>query len=61
MSLYFSRGIYTKGKLFKTEAKGNDKKGYFLLFPKVKTNRLAMYEAALENLAHLILEGIADK
>ena len=57
----FLRGTYTKGKPFKMEASGSDKRFCFRLPPKEKTNKLAVYEAAVETLAHLTLEGTADK
>ena len=57
----FLRGTYTKGKPFKAEVSGSEKAYCFCLPPKGKTNRLAVYEAAIETLAHLTLEGTADK
>ena len=57
----FLRGTYTKGKPFKAEVSGSDKRFCFRLPPKEKTNKLAVYEAAIETLAHLTLEGTADK
>ena len=57
----FLRGTYTKGKPFKAEVSGSEKQYCFCLPPKGKTNRLAVYEAAIETLAHLTLEGSADK
>ena len=57
----FLRGTYTKGKPFKAEVSGSDKQFCFCLPPKGKNNRLAVYEAAIETLAHLTLEGTADK
>lgn len=57
----FLRGTYTKGKSFKAEVSGSDKRFCFLLPPKRETKRLAVYEAAIETLAHLTLEGTADK
>lgn len=57
----FLRGTYTKGKPFKAEVSGSEKAYCFCLPPKGKTNRLAVYEAAIEALAHLTLEGTADK
>lgn len=57
----FLRGTYTKGKPFKAEVSGSEKQYCFCLPPKGKTNRLAVYEAAIETLAHLTLEGTADK
>ena len=40
---------------------GSEKQYCFCLPPKGTTNRLAVYEAAIETLAHLTLEGTADK
>lgn len=57
----FLRGTYTRGKPFKAEVSGSDKRFCFLLPPKRETKRLAVYEAAIETLAHLTLEGTADK
>ena len=57
----FLRGTYTRGKPFKAEVPGSDKRFCFLLPPKGKTNRVAVYEAAIEPMAHLTLEGTADK
>lgn len=57
----FLRGTYTKGKPFKMEAPGSDKRFCFRLPPKGASNRVAVYEAAIEALAHLTLEGAAGK
>ena len=57
----FLRGTYTKGKPFKAEVSGSEKQYCFCLPPKGTTNRLAVYEATIETLAHLTLEGTADK
>ena len=57
----FLRGTYTKGKSFKAEVSGSEKQYCFCLPPKGKTNRLAVYEAAIETLAHLTLEETSDK
>ena len=58
----FLRGTYTKGKAFqRRRLSGSEKQYCFCLPPKGKTNRLAVYEAAIETLAHLTLEGSADK
>lgn len=57
----FLRGTYTRGKPFKAEVSGSDKRFCFCLPPKGETNRLAVYEAAIETLAHLTLEGTSDK
>ena len=47
----FLRGTYTKGKPFKAEVSGSEKQYCFCLPPKGTTNRLAVYEAAIETLA----------
>lgn len=57
----FLRGTYTKGKPFKMEVSGSDKRFCFRLPPKGESKRVAVYEAAIETLAHLTLEGRADK
>ena len=57
----FLRGTYTKGKPFKAEVSGSDKRFCFFLPPKWKSKKLAVYEAAIETLAHLTIQGIADK
>ena len=57
----FLRGTYTKGKPFKMEVPGSDKRFCFRLPPKGESRRVAVYEAAIETLAHLTLEGRADK
>ena len=57
----FLRGTYTKGKPFKAEVSGSDKRFCFFLPPKGKSKKLEVYEAAIETLAHLTIEGIADK
>ena len=57
----FLRGTYTRGEPFKAEVPGSDKRFCFLLPPKGKTNRVAVYEAAIEPMAHLTLEGASDK
>ena len=57
----FLRGTYTRGEPFKAEVPGSDKRFCFLLPPKGKTNRVAVYEAAIEPMAHLTLEGATDK
>ena len=43
------------------EVSDSEKAYCFCLPPKGKTNRLAVYEAAIEILAHLTLEGSSDK
>ena len=57
----FLRGTYTKGKPFKAEVSGSDKRFCFCLPPKRGTKKLAIYEAAIEPLAHLTLESTTDK
>lgn len=58
----FLRGTYTKSAgPFRMEVAGSDKRFCFLLPPKGETNKLAVYEAAIDALAHLTLEGTADK
>ncbi|SCH51309.1 Uncharacterised protein [uncultured Ruminococcus sp.] len=57
----FLRGTYTQGKPFKAEVSGSDKRFCFCLPPKGASKKLALYEAAIEPLAHLTLEGAADK
>ena len=57
----FLRGTYTRGEPFKAEVPGSDKRFCFLLPPKGKTNRVTVYEAAIEPMAHLTLEGTTDK
>lgn len=57
----FLRGTYTRGKPFKAEVSGSDKRYCFYLPPKEKSSRVAVYEATIEAIAHLTLEGTADK
>ena len=57
----FLRGTSTLGKPFKSEAEGSDKRYCFCLPPQGESRRVAVYEAAIEPLAHLTLEGTADK
>ena len=57
----FLRGTCTLGKPFKCEAAGSDKRYSFCLSPEGESRRAAIYEAAVETLAHLTLEGRADK
>ena len=57
----FLRGTYTRGNPFKAEVAGSDKQFCFCLPPKGQSNKLAVYEAAIEPLAHLTLEGTTDK
>lgn len=59
----FLRGIYeNKGAPFKIEQKGSDKRCSFCIPPKEPAVRVAVYEAAVDALAHMTLEeGKADK
>lgn len=57
----FLRGTYTKGKPFKSEVSGSDKRFCFFLPPKGESKKLAVYEAAIETMAHLTLEKTVDK
>ena len=57
----FLRGTYTKGKPFKAEVSGSDKRFCFFLPPKGESKKLAVYEAAIETMAHLTLEKTVDK
>lgn len=58
----FLRGTYTGSeKPFKAEAAGSDKTFCFCVPPAVSTKRVAVYEAAIDALAHWTLEGITDK
>lgn len=58
----FLRGTYTKSaKPFRTEVSGSDKRFCFFLPPKGDSKKLAVYEAAIETLAHLTLERTVDK
>lgn len=53
----FLRGIYDRGKPFKMEQSGSDKAYSFCVPPSGKCCRVAVYEAAIETLAHMTLEG----
>ena len=57
----FLRGTYTKGTPFKAEAAGSEKQYSFCIPPNGETNRVAVYEAAIETMAHLSLEKTVDK
>ena len=58
----FLRGTYSKSaKPFRAEVSGSDKRFCFFLPPKGGSRKLAVYEAAIETLAHLTLERTADK
>ena len=57
----FLRGTYPKGKPFKAEVSGSDKRYSFCVPPKGGSRRAAVYEGAVDALAHLTLEGKSDK
>lgn len=57
----FLRGTYPKGKPFKAEVSGSDKRYSFCVPPKGGSRRVAVYEGAVDALAHLTLEGRSDK
>ena len=59
----FIRGIYDqKGKSFKIEQRGSDKNCSFFIPVGKESVRVAVYEAAIDALAHMTLEGDrADK
>lgn len=57
----FLRGTYTKGKPFKAEVPSSDKRFCFCLPPKGESKKLAVYEGAIETMAHLTLEKTVDK
>lgn len=59
----FLRGIYDKpDKIFRIEQKGSDKTCSFCIPPAGKSIRVAVYEAAIDGMAHMTLEGNrADK
>lgn len=58
----FLRGIYDRaGKAFKIEQAGSEKAYGFCIPPTSETHRVAVYEACIDALAHLSLEGRADK
>ena len=57
----FLRGTYPKGKPFKAEVSGSDKRYSFCVPPKGESRRVAVYEGAVDALAHLTLEGKSDK
>lgn len=53
----FLRGIYDgKGKAFKLEQRGSDKSCSFFIPPDGESVRVAIYEAAIDALAHMTLE-----
>lgn len=58
----FLRGTYTGSeKPFKAEVTGSDKRFCFCIPPEGESARVAVYESAIDALAHLTLEGAADK
>ena len=57
----FLRGTFPHGKPFKAEVSGSDKRYCFCIPPKEKSRRAAIYEGAVDALAHLTLEQTADK
>ncbi len=57
----FMRGTYTIGRPFKLEVPGSDRDFPFCLPPEESTKRIAVYESAIDALAHLTLEKCADK
>ncbi len=59
----FLRGIYEKdGKSFRIEQAGSEKKYAFCIPPEGESSRVAVYEACIDALAHMTLEGgTADK
>ena len=63
MPIYaFLRGTLTNtAKSFRAEVAGSDKRYSFCLPPEGESRRVAVYEAAIEVLAHLSLEQTRDK
>lgn len=58
----FMRGtLSNSNQKFRAEAPGSDKRYSFCLSPERDSCRVAVYEAAIEVLAHLTLEGTRDK
>lgn len=57
----FLRGTYPKGKPFRMEQGGSDKRYGFYVLPESSSQRVAVYEAAIDLLAHWTLEGTQDK
>ena len=54
----FLRGIYdTQGKIFRIEQAGSEKSFSFCIPPEGETNRVAVYEAGIDTMAHMTLEG----
>ena len=58
----FLRGIYdNQGKSFRMEQEGSEKLYSFCVPPLGKSCRVVVYEACIDALAHMTLEGNADK
>lgn len=57
----FLRGTYPKGKPFRMEQTGSDKRYGFCVRPVGESRCVAVYEAAIDLLAHWSLEGVQDK
>ncbi len=57
----FLRGTYPKGKPFRMEQAGSDKRYSFCARSAGESQKLAVYEAAIDLLAHWTLEGPQDK
>ena len=57
----FMRGTYTKGRPFKLEVPDSDRDFPFCLPSEESTKRIAVYESAIDAMAHLTLEKHADK
>lgn len=57
----FLRGTYPKGKSFRMEQAGSDKRYGFCVRPAGENRCVAVYEAAIDLLAHWTLEGAQDK
>lgn len=56
----FLRGTYPKGKPFRMEQAGSDKRYGFCVASAGESQKLAVYEAAIDLLAHWTLEGMQD-
>lgn len=57
----FLRGTYPKGKPFRMEQAGSDKRYGFCARSAGESRKVAVYEAAIDLLAHWTLEGTSDK
>lgn len=57
----FLRGTYPKGKPFRMEQAGSDKRYGFCVRPAGESKCIAVYEAAIDLLAHWTLEETQDK